>query len=157
MGAVVGGFLKTIESAGVMAWTRETMPGRFGSSLPPAAIEWWTELMGATPKSTLQSYLRWVPGIDLTEDVKTIGCPPGAEGGKLGANFVPWDGRNDAGAFVAKGGYTARIKVKSPNAADAMLMAVTLIGEVKRAQDNQYVRREQYSKEESLFGLAGVR
>lgn len=74
-GAVVGAFIKTIESSGVPAWARETMPGRFGTSLPPAAIEWWTKLMGATPKSTLQSYLRWVPGVNITEDVKKIRCP----------------------------------------------------------------------------------
>jgi hypothetical protein len=38
---------------------------------------------------------------------------PGDEGGKRGANRVPWDGSNEMGDKVAKGGYIAHIKVKS--------------------------------------------
>ncbi|MCB4791979.1 MAG: hypothetical protein LHV68_08835 [Elusimicrobia bacterium] len=37
----------------------------------------------------------------------------GEEGGKQGTNVVPWDGTNEAGQKVAKGGYIAQIKVKS--------------------------------------------
>jgi hypothetical protein len=59
--------------------------------------------------------------------VKSIGCPPGSEGGKTGANFVPWDGRNDAGAFVSKGGYTARIKVKSPGGTATAIRKIGVI------------------------------
>lgn len=68
-------WLEIIESRGVQAWASETMPGRFGTMLAPDAIAWWTELMARTPKTTLQSYLRWVPGVDITEDVKRIACP----------------------------------------------------------------------------------
>jgi hypothetical protein len=39
---------------------------------------------------------------------------PGDNGGRAGANYVIWDGRNGFGAFVSKGGYVANIKVKSP-------------------------------------------
>ncbi len=59
--------------------------------------------------------------------VKTIGCPPGSEGGKTGANFLPWDGRNDAGAFVSKGGYTARIRVKSPGGTATAIRKIGVI------------------------------
>ncbi len=59
--------------------------------------------------------------------VKTISCPPGAEGGKTGSNFVPWDGRNDAGAFVSKGGYTARIRVKSPGGTATAIRKIGVI------------------------------
>ena len=45
--------------------------------------------------------------------VKTISCPAGSEGGKTGMNFVSWNGRNDAGVLVSKGGYTARIRAKA--------------------------------------------
>ena len=38
---------------------------------------------------------------------------PGSEGGREGANRVPWDGSNEMGQKVAKGGYIAQIKVKS--------------------------------------------
>ena len=38
---------------------------------------------------------------------------PSEEGGRKGANRVPWDGSNEAGQKVAKGGYIAYIKVQS--------------------------------------------
>lgn len=47
--------------------------------------------------------------------------------------------------------------VKSPNKADAFLMAVSLINEVKEQQDQQYFQQPAESKEESLYGLAGIR
>lgn len=48
--------------------------------------------------------------------------------------------------------------IKSPNLADALIMAVSLIGDVKAKQDNQYaVRKPQYCPEENIFGLAGIR
>lgn len=47
--------------------------------------------------------------------------------------------------------------VKSPNLADALLMAASLINEVKERQDVQYARRTNEYKEESLFAIAGVR
>lgn len=48
-------------------------------------------------------------------------------------------------------------KVKSPNMADALIMAVSLIGDIKQEQDRQYYPRQQYAREESLFSIAGVR
>ena len=45
--------------------------------------------------------------------VKNLTYSPGGQGGRLGPNFVEWDGKNGSGAFVSKGGYIARIKVKS--------------------------------------------
>jgi len=48
--------------------------------------------------------------------------------------------------------------VKSPNRADALIMAVSLIGEVKEKQTRQYEgHMPAYSKEENLLNLAGVR
>lgn len=48
--------------------------------------------------------------------------------------------------------------IKSPNRADALIMAVSLIGQVKEKQDRQYEpeQYQQYSKEENLFKIAGV-
>jgi phage terminase large subunit len=47
---------------------------------------------------------------------------------------------------------------KSPNLADAVIMAVSLVGEVKQKQDRQYVpKRSEYSPDDNLFQLAGVR
>ena len=48
--------------------------------------------------------------------------------------------------------------VKSPNMADALIMAESLIGQVKEKQDAMYEPNlSQYSKEDNLFGIAGIR
>ncbi|MEK7389907.1 MAG: FlgD immunoglobulin-like domain containing protein, partial [Elusimicrobiota bacterium] len=59
--------------------------------------------------------------------VKTLTASPGTEGGKAGQNFVPWDGRNDAGALVAKGGYTARIKAKASSGSATVIRKIGVI------------------------------
>ena len=47
---------------------------------------------------------------------------------------------------------------KSPNLADALIMAVSLIGQVKQEQDRPYQSKQpKYAKDESLFQIAGVR
>jgi len=78
-GAVKGtqtqAWIEHIESKGVRDWAAATMAARFGTMLPPEAIPWWVELTAKTPITTLQSYLRWVPTIDITEDVRRIRCP----------------------------------------------------------------------------------
>jgi len=45
--------------------------------------------------------------------VKEWHLMPGENGGRKGANSVPWDGTNELGDKVAKGGYIAQIRVKS--------------------------------------------
>src|SRR3990167_6753689 len=46
---------------------------------------------------------------------------------------------------------------KSPNLADAVIMAVSLVGQVQQKQARQYEARQQtYSQEDNLFKLAGV-
>jgi hypothetical protein len=45
--------------------------------------------------------------------VKVFSFAPGSAGGQAGPNNVIWDGKNGSGSFVSKGGYIARIKVKS--------------------------------------------
>jgi hypothetical protein len=47
--------------------------------------------------------------------------------------------------------------VKSPNLADALIMAVSLIGEIKDKQDNMYRPVQRASADDNLFALAGVR
>jgi hypothetical protein len=58
---------------------------------------------------------------------KTIGCPSGSQGGAAGMNFVPWDGHNDAGISVSKGGYIARIVVKSPGGSATVIRKIGVI------------------------------
>ena len=45
---------------------------------------------------------------------------------------------------------------KSPNMADALIMVVSLIGEVTSEQDNMYLPKHK-TVQENLFGIAGVR
>ena len=47
--------------------------------------------------------------------------------------------------------------VKSPNMADALLMAVSLIDDIRAYQDNPYTYKTAGSREENLFSIAGVR
>ena len=47
--------------------------------------------------------------------------------------------------------------VKSPNMADALIMACSLIGSVQAQQENQYANNKQTAPLENLFGIAGVR
>jgi hypothetical protein len=48
--------------------------------------------------------------------------------------------------------------VKSPNLADALIYAVSQIGEISYKQTEHYsILTPEYSKESSLFGMAGVR
>lgn len=47
--------------------------------------------------------------------------------------------------------------VKSPNLADALIMAVSLVGEVKEAQESQYRPFNRQQESDSLFTIAGIR
>jgi phage terminase large subunit len=64
---------------------------------------------------------------------------------------------NQRKILISKDQMRTKYKIKSPNMADALIMAVSLITEVKEKQDHQYVRRSAMSKEENLFGIAGIR
>ncbi len=69
-------WLTQIEAAGVEAWATSTMAGRLGSKASAAEVAYWIKnIQGRTPLSTLQGYLRWVPGLDIREEVLGIRCP----------------------------------------------------------------------------------
>lgn len=89
-GAVKGGdtakWLERVERHGVRQWAEESMAGRFGTMLSDEAIRWWIDLTARTPLTTMQSYLRWVPSVDISKDVARIRCPTlviAADDGKL--------------------------------------------------------------------------
>jgi len=51
-----------------------------------------------------------------------------------------------------------KLGVKSPNRADACIMAISLIGEAKQKQDEQYEPKHvPLSSEDNLFQIAGIR
>jgi 3-oxoadipate enol-lactonase len=69
-------WLARIESHGVLDWARHTMQGRLGSKVSAAEVDWWVNtIQGKTPLTTLQSYLRWVPGLDIANEVEKITAP----------------------------------------------------------------------------------
>jgi 3-oxoadipate enol-lactonase len=69
-------WLVQIEAEGIEAWAKTTMAGRLGSKASAAEVDYWIHnIQGKTPLSTLQSYLRWVPGLDIREEVLKIQCP----------------------------------------------------------------------------------
>ena len=49
----------------------------------------------------------------------------GANGGRQGSNLITWDGTNDAGRKVSKGGYLAQIVIETP---ETTVTAVRKIG-----------------------------
>jgi pimeloyl-ACP methyl ester carboxylesterase len=69
-------WLKQIETEGIAAWAKTTMAGRLGSRASAQEIDYWIHnIQGQTPLSTLQGYLRWVPGLDIRDEVQQIKCP----------------------------------------------------------------------------------
>ncbi len=64
-----------IREHGVESWARWTMPGRLGSACPPAMMEGWAKLMGATPLSTQIGLIGTVPALDVRGDLGGIACP----------------------------------------------------------------------------------
>ena len=64
-----------IREQGVEPWVRETTTGRLGSSLSPAAVEWWVELMSRTSADTMEAFLRMVPTVDVRPELPRIRCP----------------------------------------------------------------------------------
>lgn len=71
----VSNWLKQINTAGVLAWAHTTMAGRLGSAAPQAQVDYWAQhIQGATPLSTLRSYLPWVPSVDIRPALAQIQC-----------------------------------------------------------------------------------
>ena len=59
--------------------------------------------------------------------VKEFRYSSGSEGGKMGPNFVTWNGRNELGSYVSKGGYIARIKVSGPSGSKVVIRKIGVI------------------------------
>jgi 3-oxoadipate enol-lactonase len=75
LGQQIPGWQKLIEAEGVRSWASSTMSGRLGSDAPPEATQWWTELMGSAPTSTIVGIMRNLIEVDVTSDLPNIQCP----------------------------------------------------------------------------------
>ena len=74
--AGVPAWVAHIAKYGVHDWARTTMQGRLGSKVSQVEVAWWIDhIQGRTPLSTMQSYLRWVPSLDIRADVEKIQAP----------------------------------------------------------------------------------
>lgn len=94
LGPWLNDWLAMVESGddGVERWAEATMPGRMGNSLPPAAMQWWTRLMGTAPKESVAACLRLLPGIDSPSNPDRVACPtlflvPGAPAAAGATNY----------------------------------------------------------------------
>jgi hypothetical protein len=59
--------------------------------------------------------------------VKEFKFSSGSEGARPGPNTVTWDGRNDLGGFVSKGGYIARVKASSSKGSKIIIRKIGVI------------------------------
>ena len=59
--------------------------------------------------------------------VKEYHFATGADGGKAGPNFVFWDGKNELGGFVSKGGYIVRVKASSSKGSKVIMRKIGII------------------------------
>lgn len=59
--------------------------------------------------------------------------------------------------LISKDVMRSKYKVKSPNMADSLIMAISLIDDIKTDQDRQYIPRPRQNNAESLFEIAGIR
>ncbi len=70
-----GVWMAHMEKHGMRSWARDSMPPRLGAGMPPAGLDWWADMMGATALSTAHVYLRWVSSIDVAKDLHKVKCP----------------------------------------------------------------------------------
>ena len=70
------GWITDIERDGMLKWAQQTMHGRLGSKVSQGEVDWWVNtIQSKTAVSTMQGYLKWVPGMDIRKDVAKIQCP----------------------------------------------------------------------------------
>lgn len=75
LAATVKEWVAHIEKHGVESWARQSMRKRLGSQVPEAMIDWWSSLMGRTSRSTQLGFMRMVPTVDVTPELRRIQCP----------------------------------------------------------------------------------
>ena len=68
-------WIKLAREQGVRAWARLTMEDRLGAGTPTAMLEAWSDLMGATPLSTMLGFMGAVGSFNVAGDLPRIACP----------------------------------------------------------------------------------
>lgn len=75
IGPWIPGWISLIDSEGVEAWARATMPGRMGAALSTEALQWWNREMGAAPAESLKTCLAMVADVDEPEGLEDVTIP----------------------------------------------------------------------------------
>lgn len=73
--AALPGWIEEMKSKSVRSWAATTMSARLGTKVPPAQMEWWADMMGATALSTQLGFMQMVPSLDVAQDLERIQCP----------------------------------------------------------------------------------
>ncbi len=71
----VNEWIRTVDEFGVEQWARQTMPGRMGNNLSPAATKWWIDVMGEAPGKSVNHCFRLLPSIDGPHNPEGVRCP----------------------------------------------------------------------------------
>lgn len=75
LGAGLARRVQDMERHGAARWAQETMGGRLGGEFPKQGVQWWIELMGHTPISTLAGFTERIADVDISDDLPAIRCP----------------------------------------------------------------------------------
>lgn len=75
LASTVSQWVVQLRDKGVEHWARQSMRGRLGSQAPDAMLDYWSVLMGRTSLSTQLGFMRMVPTLDVTPDLRRIQCP----------------------------------------------------------------------------------
>jgi len=75
LGPWLDDWIGLVEREGVGAWARATMRGRMADALPPAALAWWIDYMGAAPARTVAASLRMLPRLHGPRAPEAVSCP----------------------------------------------------------------------------------
>ena len=69
------GWVDHIKQHGMRSWARFSNSPRFGSKLPARALDWWVDMYGSAPVSTVLPYLNWAGANDIRADLEHVACP----------------------------------------------------------------------------------
>lgn len=75
LGPWLAEWITLVETEGVEAWVRATMPGRMANALSPAALDWWVALMSSAPARTVAASLRLLPHLAGPPSPESVACP----------------------------------------------------------------------------------
>ena len=64
-----------VKQHGMRSWARFSNSPRFGSKLPARALDWWVDMYGSAPVSTVLPYLNWAGANDIRADLEHVACP----------------------------------------------------------------------------------